>query len=116
MNKSQEKKFDLYEIIPQKEILKIKKENSEEENIIDYINKNIDYGELKKIIEQKIDYYLMKEYNELLNSLEEKMEDLLMKQEKIFIKKEMLKQKIFYLEKYLKSYYKKNNIEYKDFN
>ena len=109
MNNSEKKINDILSLIfPKKKSLK---ENIEEKNIIDYINSNYESDELKKIIEKKINIFLSKEYDYLSDYFDEKINALLIKQEKIFIKNEMLKQKVFYLEKYLKDYLKTNNIE-----
>ena len=50
---------------------------------------------------------MMKEYIGFFNSFEEKINNLLLLQEKLFIKNEIMRQKIKHLENYLKSYSKK---------
>ena len=97
---------DLFPLYNKKDLLMNEKENIKDNNIIYYNNINYDFDEIKKRIEQKIDNYIMKDYNELLNYLEGKMNILLMKQENQFIKNEMIKQQIFYLENYLKKFNK----------
>ena len=86
--------------------------NLNEDNVIDIIEEKYDNEEIKKIIEDKVDFYMNKEYEELFNEYEEKINDLLEYQEKVFIKNEILKQKIYSLNNYLKLYCKKNNIDY----
>ena len=86
--------------------------NINEKNIIDIIKDTYDYDEIKKIVEDKVDFYMMKKYEELSSEYEGKINDLLELQENVFIKKEMIKQKIISLKNYLMSYCKKNNIDY----
>ena len=86
--------------------------NINEKNIIDIIKDIYDYNEIKKIVEDKVDFYMMKKYEELSSEYEGKINDLLEIQENVFIKKEMIKQKIISLKNYLMSYCKKNNIDY----
>ena len=86
--------------------------NLNEDNVIDIIEEKYDNEEIKKIIEDKVDFYMNREYEELFNEYEEKINDLLEYQEKVFIKNEILKQKIYSLNNYLKLYCKKNNIDY----
>ena len=86
--------------------------NINEKNIIDIIKDTYDYDEIKKIVEDKVDFYIMKKYEELSSEYEGKINDLLEIQENVFIKKEMIKQKIISLKNYLMSYCKKNNIDY----
>ena len=86
--------------------------NINEKNIIDIIKDTYDYDEIKKIVEDKVDFYMMKKYEELSSEYEGKINDLLEIQENVFIKKEMIKQKIISLKNYLMSYCKKNNIDY----
>lgn len=97
---------DLFPLYNKKDLLMNEKENIKDNNIIYYNNINYDFDEIKKRIEQKIDNYIMKDYNELLNYLEGKMNILLIKQENQFIKNEMIKQQIYYLENYLKKFNK----------
>ena len=86
--------------------------NLNEDNVIDIIEEKYNNEEIKKIIEDKVDFYMNREYEELFNEYEEKINDLLEYQEKVFIKNEILKQKIYSLNNYLKLYCKKNNIDY----
>ena len=55
---------------------------------------------------------MKKKYDELSSEYDRKINDLLEIQENVFIKKEMIKQKIVSLKNYLMSYCKKNNIDY----
>mgnify|MGYP003571602173 CR=1 FL=1 len=84
----------------------------DEKNIIDIIKDTYDYDEIKTIVEDKVDFYMKKKYDELSSEYDRKINDLLEIQENAFIKKEMIKQKIASLKNYLKSYCKKNNIDY----
>ena len=68
--------------------------------------------EFKEEIEKMVDKQFEKEYSKLNKEYEEKLEELLNEQEKIFNKNEMLKAKYNALEKYLKNYCKKVNIDY----
>ena len=83
--------------------------NFGKEEIINLINNNYAYEEIKRIIEKKVDYYISNKFNnEMIKIYDEKMNDLLELQENLFIKNEMIKQKIFVLENYLYSLKKKN--------
>ena len=82
------------------------------QNIIDIIKGTYDYDEIKNIVEDRVDFYMMKKYEELSNDYDRKINDLLEIQENVFIRKEMIKQKIISLKNYLKSYCKKHNIDY----
>ena len=83
--------------------------NFGKEEIINLINNNYTYEEIKRIIEKKVDYYISNKFNnEMIKIYDEKMNDLLELQENLFIKNEMIKQKIFVLENYLYSLKKKN--------
>ena len=83
--------------------------NFGKEDIINLINNNYAYEEIKRIIEKKVDYYISNKFNnEMIKIYDEKMNDLLELQENLFIKNEMIKQKIFVLENYLYSLKKKN--------
>ena len=78
--------------------------NFGKEEIINLINNNYTYEEIKRIIEKKVDYYISNKFNnEMIKIYDEKMNDLLELQENLFIKNEMIKQKIFVLENYLYS-------------
>ena len=63
-------------------------------------------------IEKKIDEQLEEEYIKLNCEYEQKIEQLLNEQENIFNKNELMKAKYYALEKYLKFYCKKLNIDY----
>ena len=95
--------FPLFPLFTKKDLLINVKENIKDKNINGCKNIDSDFEETKKMIEQKIDFYIMKDYNELLIYLEEKMNLLLIKQENQFIKNQMIKQKIYYLENYIKN-------------
>ena len=84
----------------------------DEKNIIDIIKDTYDYDEIKTIVEDKVDFYMKKKYDELSSEYDRKINDLLEIQENVFIEKEMIKQKIISLKNYLKSYCRKNNIDY----
>ena len=72
--------------------------------IINLLNNNWDYEEIKRIIEMKVDSFISNKYgNDLAKRFEEKINDLLEIQEKLFVKKEIIKQKIIALENYLNS-------------
>ena len=107
MNKQEEKiNDDLFPLLIKKDLLLNVNENIKDKNITEYNHNNhinCDFDEIKKRIEQKIEFYMMKEYNELLCFLEKNMNILLIEQENQFIKNEMLKQQIYYLENYLKN-------------
>ena len=81
-------------------------------NAIDIIKGTYNYDEIKAIVENKVDFYMMKKYEELSNDYERKINDLLEIQENVFIKKEMIKQKIISLKNHLMSYCKNHNIDY----
>ena len=66
----------------------------------------------KNQIEEIVDKQFEEEYKKLNNEYEEKMEELLNEQEKIFNMNEILKAKYFALERYLKNYCRKANIDY----
>ena len=68
--------------------------------------------EFKEQIENIIDQQFEDEYEKLNSEYEEKIEQLLNEQEKINNKNEILKAKYNALEKYLKNYCKKVNIDY----
>ena len=104
MNKIEENQNNIITNNPKKE-LDINENIFVEEN--NYINIKYDIHEIKRIIEDKVDLYMMKEYIGLFNSFEEKINNLLLIQEKLFIKNEIMRQKIKHLENYLKSYSKK---------
>ena len=88
-------------------------EKSKENELIKKKVKNIKISEtLKKEIEDMVDKQFEEEYKKLNNEYEEKMEELLNEQEKIFNKNEILNAKYLALEKYLKNYCRKANIDY----
>ena len=109
MNYSDEKNNALLSLLLDEKSI----ENTEEKNINDYININFDSEELKRLIGKKIEFFKNKELIELSLHLEEKLNAFLIKQEEIFIKKEILKRKAFYFDKYLIFYCKLNNLDYK---
>ena len=110
MHKGKKQSNSIIENIPQKE--KEKNENIDGKTKYDLTKINYNSDDFKKLIEERVDWYLMKEYDELFKLYEFKLNDLLGVQEKIFIKNEIIKQKIKYLENYLKNYCIKNNINY----
>ena len=63
-------------------------------------------------IEKLIDEQLEEEYIKLNGEYEQKIEQLLNEQENIFNKNELIKAKYYALEKYLKYYCKKLNVDY----
>ena len=114
MNKNKENLNNKVSISSQKELDINVNGNNSHGNIIEHNNKilNSDIEKIRKKIEEKVDFYMMKKYVDLFSSYNEKLSDLLAIQEKTFIKNEMIKQQIFHLEKYLKDLYKKNKIDY----
>ena len=64
--------------------------------------------ELEKMVDEKFE----EEYIKLNNDYEEKINELLNEQEKIYNKNEIIKAKYYALEKYLKNYCRKLNIDY----
>ncbi len=68
--------------------------------------------EFKEEIEKMVDKQFEEEYSKINKEYDEKLEELLIEQEKIFNKNEMLKAKYNALEKYVKNYCKKANIDY----
>ena len=77
--------------------------NFEKEEIIKLINNEYDLEEIKKIIEAKVDYFMFNKYNNEIKIYEGKINDLLNFQESLFIKNEMIKEKIKMLMNYLDS-------------
>ena len=77
--------------------------NFEKEEIIKLINNEYDLEEIKKIIEAKVDYFMFNKYNNEIKIYEGKINDLLNFQESLFIKNEMIKEKIKMLLNYLDS-------------
>ena len=77
--------------------------NFEKEEIIKLINNEYDLEEIKKIIEAKVDYFMFNKYNNEIKFYEGKINDLLNFQESLFIKNEMIKEKIKMLMNYLDS-------------
>ena len=110
MNKIQDNVNNKTSIPSQKESAINNNKNEIKDNNIVVSNKKINTNmeQIRKEIEEKVDFYMMKGYDELFSSYNEKLNDLLMIQEKVFIKNEMIKQQIFYLENYLKNLSKKN--------
>ena len=68
--------------------------------------------QFKEKLEKMIDEKFEKEYIKLNNDYEEKINELLNEQEKIYNKNEIIKAKYYALEKYLKNYCRKLNIDY----
>ena len=77
--------------------------NFEKDEIIKLINNDYDFEEIKKIIEAKVDYFLVDKYNKEIKIYEGKINDLLSIQESLFIQNEMIKSKIKMLMNYLDS-------------
>ena len=75
----------------------------DEKDIIDLIKGNYDYEKIKKIIVAKIDFYFNKNYYKIKNDYDQKLENLLENLETLFVKNEMIKQKIIVLRNYLDS-------------
>ena len=68
--------------------------------------------DLKEKIEKMVDIQFEKEYKKIKDEYEEKIEELLSEQEKVYNKTEILKSKVLSLERYLKYYCRKENIDY----
>ena len=111
MNKGEKESNNVYNNSIQKEIEKYKKKENKTKN--DSIELNYDSDEFKKLIEDRVDSYLMKEYDDLYNNYEMKLNHLLNTQEELFMENEIIKKKLFYLDNYVKNYCKKNNIDIK---
>ena len=75
----------------------------DEKDIMDLIKGNYDYEKIKKIIVAKIDFYFNKNYYKIKNDYDQKLENLLENLETLFVKNEMIKQKIIVLRNYLDS-------------
>ena len=75
----------------------------DEKDIMDLIKGNYDYEKIKKIIVAKIDFHFNKNYYKIKNDYEQKLENLLENLETLFVKNEMIKQKIIVLRNYLDS-------------
>ena len=75
----------------------------DEKDIMDLIKGNYDYEKIKKIIVAKIDFYFNKNYYKIKNEYDQKLENLLENFETLFVKNEMIKQKIIVLRNYLDS-------------
>ena len=75
----------------------------DEKDIMDLIKGNYDYEKIKKIIVAKIDFYFNKNYYKIKNEYDQKLENLLENLENLFVKNEMIKQKIIVLRNYLNS-------------
>ena len=82
---------------------KVKKQKNKKQIII---------AQFKEQIEKIIDEKFEKEYIKLKNNYEEKIEELLNEQEKIYNKNEIIKAKYYSLERYLKNFCRKLNIDY----
>ena len=85
----------------------IDEEESNESNEICIISK-----EFKEEIQKMVDKQFEKEFKRLKNEYDTKIEGLLKEQEKVFNKTEILKSKVLALERYLKYYCRKQNIDY----
>lgn len=78
--------------------------NFEKDDLLNLMNNNYDLEEIKKIIEAKVDFFMSENYkNQISNAYDKKIDDLLNIQENLFIKNEIIKQRIFILENYLNS-------------
>ena len=78
--------------------------NFEKDDLLNLMNNNYDLEEIKKIIEEKVDFFMSENYkNQISNAYDKKIDDLLNIQENLFIKNEIIKQRIFILENYLNS-------------
>ena len=86
---------------------KIEKREKNKERNIPLIKEEFK-EQIEKIVEQQFEEY----YEKLNNEYEDKIEILLNEQDKIFNKNQILKSKYNALEKYLKNYCKKANIDY----
>ena len=75
----------------------------DEKDIKNLIKRNYDYEKIKKIIVAKIDFYFNKNYYKIKNEYDQKLENLLENLETLFVKNEMIKQKIIVLRNYLDS-------------
>ena len=75
----------------------------EKDDLIKLMNDNYNLEEIKKIIEAKVDYFMFNKYNNEIKIYEGKINDLLNFQESLFIKNEMIKEKIKMLMNYLDS-------------
>ena len=71
-------------------------------------------NEKKNKIESIIDQIFEEEYDKLRKQYEDNIEDLIKEQEKIFNKNEILKAKYSALEKYLRYFCRKSNIDYEN--
>ena len=77
--------------------------NFGKEEMINILNNNYDCEEIKGIIEAKIDSLMLGKNNEIVKLYEEKINELLEIQEKLYVKNEIIKQKILFLDNYLDS-------------
>ena len=88
--------------------------NNKSKNKKNKKNKTSLMGEFKEQIEKMIDKQFEEEYNKINKDYDEKIEELLNEQEIIYNKNEIIKAKYYALEKYLKNYCKKLNIDYEN--
>ena len=88
--------------------------NNKSKNKKNKKNKTSLMGEFKEQIEKMIDKQFEEEYNKINTDYDEKIEELLNEQELIYNKNEIIKAKYYALEKYLKNYCKKLNIDYEN--
>ena len=77
--------------------------NFGKKEIINMLNNNYNFEEIKGIIEAKIDFLMLGKNNEIVKIYDEKINELLEMQEKLYVKNEIIKQKILFLDGYLNS-------------
>ena len=77
--------------------------NFGKKEIINMLNNNYNFEEIKGIIEAKIDFLMLGKNNEIVKIYDEKINELLEIQEKLYVKNEIIKQKILFLDGYLNS-------------
>ena len=77
--------------------------NFGKKEIINMLNNNYNFEEIKGIIEAKIDFLMLGKNNEIVKIYDEKINELLEMQEKLYVKNEIIKQKILFLDNYLNS-------------
>ena len=83
--------------------IKEHKINLEKEEIINMLNNNYDYEKIKRIVEEKIDFLMFGKNNEVAKLYDEKINELLEIQEKLYVRNEIIKQKILFMDNYLNS-------------
>ena len=77
--------------------------NAEKEEIINMLNNNYDYEKIKRIVGEKIDFLMFGKNNEVAKLYDEKINELLEIQEKLYVRNEIIKQKISFMDNYLNS-------------